>query len=76
MGMFDRFLPKKKPVEIKNNIPKEKESIKKSFFLFFSLLQQKSRYQGREAVSKVYSPSGYRYDQNEPLSLWHHQAYL
>ena len=34
MGMFDRFLPKKKPVEIKNNIPKEKESIKKSFGVY------------------------------------------
>ena len=34
MGMFDRFLPKKKPVEIKNNIPKEKESIKKSFGIY------------------------------------------
>jgi len=34
MGIFSRFLPKKKPVEIKNNIPKEKENIKKTFMTY------------------------------------------
>ena len=34
MSIFSRFLPKRKPVEIKNNIPKEKENIKKTFGLY------------------------------------------
>ena len=34
MSIFDRFLPKKKPLEIKNNIPKEKETIKKTFSVY------------------------------------------
>lgn len=31
MGIFSKFLPKKKPVVIQNNIPKEKETIRKMF---------------------------------------------
>lgn len=31
LGIFSKFLPKKKPVVIKNNIPKEKETIRKMF---------------------------------------------
>ena len=31
MSILSRFLPKKKPVEIKNNMPKEKANIKKTF---------------------------------------------
>jgi hypothetical protein len=31
MSFLKRLLPKRKPVEIKNNVPKEKESIKKTF---------------------------------------------
>lgn len=31
MGIFSRFLPKKKPVVIQNNTPKEKETIRKMF---------------------------------------------
>ncbi len=34
MSIFSRFLPKKKPVEIKNNIPKEKENIRKTFAVY------------------------------------------
>lgn len=34
MSIFDRFLPKKKPLEIKNNIPKEKENMKKTFGIY------------------------------------------
>ncbi len=34
MSIFSRFLPKKKPVEIKNNIPKEKAIIKKRFAIY------------------------------------------
>ncbi len=34
MGFLSRFLPKKKPVEIKNNIPKEKANIKKTFAVY------------------------------------------
>lgn len=34
MGLFSRFLPKKKPVEIKNNVPKEKANIKKTFIVY------------------------------------------
>ena len=35
MNFLSRFLPKKdKPVEIKNNIPKEKENIKKTFAVY------------------------------------------
>ena len=34
MGFFDRFLPKKKPVEIKNNIPKEKKNMRKTFGVY------------------------------------------
>ncbi|MDY4697672.1 MAG: nitrous oxide-stimulated promoter, partial [Selenomonas montiformis] len=34
MSMFSRFLPKRKPVEIKNNIPKEKANIRKTFGLY------------------------------------------
>lgn len=34
MSIFDRFLPKKKPLEIKNNIPKEKETMKKAFGIY------------------------------------------
>ena len=34
MGLFSRFLPKKKPVEIKNNVPKEKANIKKTFGVY------------------------------------------
>ena len=35
MNFLSRFLPKKdKPVEIKNNIPKEKEHIKKTFAVY------------------------------------------
>ncbi len=31
MSIFSRFLPKRKPPEIKNNIPKEKANIRKTF---------------------------------------------
>lgn len=31
MSILSRFMPKRKPVEIKNNIPKEKANIKKTF---------------------------------------------
>ena len=34
MSFLSRFLPKKKPPEIKNNIPKEKENIKKTFSVY------------------------------------------
>ncbi len=34
MSIFSRFLPKKKQQEIKNNIPKEKANIKKTFALY------------------------------------------
>ena len=34
MSIFSRFLPKRKPVEIKNNIPKEKANIKKTFGVY------------------------------------------
>ncbi|MCR5176482.1 MAG: nitrous oxide-stimulated promoter family protein [Anaerovibrio sp.] len=34
MSIFDRFLPKRKPVEIKNNIPKEKENLRKTFGVY------------------------------------------
>lgn len=34
MSFLSKFLPKKKPVEIKNNIPKEKNSIKKTFSVY------------------------------------------
>lgn len=34
MGIFSRFLPKKKPVEIKNTVPKEKEIIRKTFGVY------------------------------------------
>ena len=34
MGIFSRFLPKRKPVEIKNNVPKEKEEIRKTFGVY------------------------------------------
>ncbi len=34
MGFLSRFLPKRKPPEIKNNIPKEKENIKKTFAVY------------------------------------------
>ena len=34
MSIFSRFLPKKKQPEIKNNIPKEKENIKKTFRVY------------------------------------------
>lgn len=34
MGILSKFLPKKKPVEIKNNIPKEKANIKKTFAVY------------------------------------------
>ena len=34
MSIFSRFLPKKKPPEIKNNIPKEKANIKKTFAVY------------------------------------------
>ena len=34
MSIFDRFLPKKRPLEIKNNMPKEKENMKKTFGIY------------------------------------------
>ena len=34
MSIFSRFLPKRKPIEIKNNIPKEKANIRKTFGLY------------------------------------------
>jgi hypothetical protein len=34
MGILSRFLPKKKPIEIKNTVPKEKENIKKTFGVY------------------------------------------
>ena len=34
MSIFSRFLPKRKPVEIKNNIPKEKANIRKTFGVY------------------------------------------
>ena len=34
MGFFSKFLPKRKPVELKNNIPKEKKNIKKTFGVY------------------------------------------
>lgn len=36
MSIFSRFLPKRKPVEIKNNMPKEKANIKKTFGIYCS----------------------------------------
>lgn len=34
MSILSRFLPKKKPVEIKNNMPKEKANIKKTLGVY------------------------------------------
>ncbi|MBQ5586533.1 MAG: nitrous oxide-stimulated promoter family protein [Selenomonadaceae bacterium] len=34
MGIFDRFLPKKKQPEVKNTIPQEKANIKKTFGVY------------------------------------------
>lgn len=34
MGILSRFLPKKKPIEIKNTVPKEKENIRKTFGVY------------------------------------------
>ncbi len=34
MSIFSRFLPTRKPVEIKNNMPKEKANIKKTFGIY------------------------------------------
>ena len=34
MSIFSRFLPKRKPPELKNNIPKEKENIRKTFGVY------------------------------------------
>ena len=34
MGFLSKFLPKRKPAEIKNNVPKEKENIKKTFSVY------------------------------------------
>lgn len=34
MSIFSRFLPKRKPPEIKNNIPKEKANIRKTFGVY------------------------------------------
>lgn len=34
MSIFSRFLPKRKPPEIKNNIPKEKKNIRKTFGVY------------------------------------------
>ena len=34
MGIFSRFLPKRKPVEIENNVPEEKEEIRKTFGVY------------------------------------------
>ncbi len=34
MSIFSRFLPKRKQPEIKNNIPKEKKSIRKTFGVY------------------------------------------
>ena len=34
MGILSRFLPKKKPVEIKNTVPKEKDHIRKTFAVY------------------------------------------
>lgn len=34
MSIFTRFLPKKKPVVLKNNTPKEKETIRKMFGIY------------------------------------------
>ena len=34
MSIFSRFLPKRKPPELKNNIPKEKENIRKTFAVY------------------------------------------
>ena len=33
-GNFFKILPKRKPVEIKNNVPKEKEEIRKTFGVY------------------------------------------
>lgn len=34
MGFFSKFMPKRKPIEIKNNVPKEKEEIRKTFGVY------------------------------------------
>lgn len=34
MGFFSRFLPKRKPVEMKNMVPKEKEEIRTTFRVY------------------------------------------
>ena len=34
MSFLSKFLPKKKPVEIKNNVPKEKATIRKTFGVY------------------------------------------
>ncbi len=34
MAFFSRFLPKRKPAEFKNNIPKEKKNIKQTFMVY------------------------------------------
>lgn len=39
MGIFSRFLPKRKPVEIKNNVPKEKKkSVKHLVFIVTAII--------------------------------------
>lgn len=34
LGIFSKFLPNRKPVVIKSNVPKEKETIQKSFGIY------------------------------------------
>ena len=50
MGIFSRFLPKRKPVEIKNNVPKEKEEIRKTFGVYCHSHQPGSKMQGSQPV--------------------------
>ena len=49
MSIFSRFLPKRKPPELKNNIPKEKENIRKTFGVYCSKLAEQSR----EATERI-----------------------
>ena len=61
MSIFSRFLPKRKPVEIKNNIPKEKNNIRKTFGVYCHAHPGAPR-DGHDAA--------------EPLPLRHHDAHL
>ena len=75
LDKIKKILPKRKEPELKNNVPKEKENIRKTFAAYCNANHQ-SRHGRRKTLSEVYRTFDASYVENSALSLWNWKTAL